>query len=1010
MLIVNEDTSKILKNTNYISFYPDDSDISIKDKIFILDNSILLSETIILCKISDTFNYKTIGSYISFDKLLSNIGDYTDFRTKLFLEQFEDLKHKFPELKKRTLEIINKSILFSTLPELFEDYRNSIDEFVNETNKVRYNLYKIYKTILPDISSYQNNFIDTLNGEFPYTIKGILYDIRILKEPHKWDFQKIIKEYKVNNTVPLLFTYKEYDAKKKEKPEPIIKYIESIKDKLKEWLLKNGDVVKKSRGLSFRILANDNDIFYLNCNIAKNSPKIVVRGNLENHNVHSFKHLYKLPNNISDFISKISKINSSMNISLINTVISNTTVEVLFKKNIPLSLINKCILTQYRNILNLGIMKNSSIKVILIKDPTIKMSFHDVIIESPRDTHGKISIISKTNVIFSGIKKEQQLIQLIPFVIELLHKAYNLKISGSPKQIIKSYAKLKDLKNAGIKVDARGCEKKRQPFVIKKISSQKSKGSSQITYKGTTFECKNPDYLFPGFTVTDTLCCFKKDQTNKITYIRNSDKIRGKSISKIILNDKQILQQKIIITDKLLDNNRIGIIPDIIKSYLNSSFYRLGVHNNSFINCVKDTKQTLFNFFEITSKITVSLFKALEDGDILPKFKNMKEYIQYILKDPLKLDPFYIKDLLSRYIKMNIVIIKISKDSGNVVCFGSNIHNLQFEHSIVILNNRGHYELLIKINSGKIQRIFNNEEIKSLLSLEDSSCKINLYINGTNQYSDILTMYSLPKNIKIKSQYINPFNKVTYVLTNYGILPVASSGSTYKLPEFDINNSSVYLAADKQMNLLSKLSVKYLEPKSVIKSDKHWGILTNSNLIIPVKKVLNTVDLNNISGISVVPNIDNIIYNGTGTDSSIEYNKRIIYYKELYEMIRLLVSKKINKKSPQNLSRSQSISFYTPIVSNILTDPKYVITGNKNYQFDGQLSEKRGLCNDINSIFCIKNKLYIKKDDIPIYIKKIVNEIISGNNKEILNDKVPVNYFTDQNFIKRQGEMIVKKV
>jgi len=73
---------------------------------------------------------------------------------------------------------------------------------------------------------------------------------------------------------------------------------------------------------------------------------------------------------------------------------------------------------------------------------------------------------------------------------------------------------IKRLREQGIKIFSTKCQKTRQPIMI----TDENKNSPNISqdeqrfldHKGSKYYCPNDDYKYPGFTVDNILCCFKK--------------------------------------------------------------------------------------------------------------------------------------------------------------------------------------------------------------------------------------------------------------------------------------------------------------------------------------------------------------------------------------------------------------------------------------------------------------------------------------------------------------------
>lgn len=86
---------------------------------------------------------------------------------------------------------------------------------------------------------------------------------------------------------------------------------------------------------------------------------------------------------------------------------------------------------------------------------------------------------------------------------------------------------IKLLREKGIKIFSTKCQKTRQPIMItdqNKNSPDISKDDQRfIDHMGSKYYCPNDDYKYPGFTVDNILCCFKKPGRGVTRNILSSD-------------------------------------------------------------------------------------------------------------------------------------------------------------------------------------------------------------------------------------------------------------------------------------------------------------------------------------------------------------------------------------------------------------------------------------------------------------------------------------------------------
>ena len=64
----------------------------------------------------------------------------------------------------------------------------------------------------------------------------------------------------------------------------------------------------------------------------------------------------------------------------------------------------------------------------------------------------------------------------------------------------------------------------------------KNRQQNQLKHGIHTFHCAKNEYPFPGFTNDNIVCCFKKSQLNKPSYIRNTG---NNIVNKVPMSVKQ---------------------------------------------------------------------------------------------------------------------------------------------------------------------------------------------------------------------------------------------------------------------------------------------------------------------------------------------------------------------------------------------------------------------------------------------------------------------------------------
>ena len=252
------------------------------------------------------------------------------------------------------------------------------------------------------------------------------------------------------------------------------------------------------------------------------------------------------------------------------------------------------------------------------------------------------------------------------------------------------------------------------------------KNNGLHTYIGFLTKNKNPLGKYPP-------CCFKTDpfiaknqqkqQFNKNQLSNNKEKIENQELSN---NELFYLLQDII----KLPNNRIGLLPDILNYYLNilnnntykinkyiisesyNYYFKLGVNDNNFIECI--SKALNKSYDDIIAQLIISLnsnknlFTILNNGNIKFKFNNLDNYINYI-----KSNNFYAEDIIHLcsipgiLIKegLNILVLNKYYNPNNKFKWNINIEYINDEEGfnnnskfIIINKYENNYYLLIRLN------------------------------------------------------------------------------------------------------------------------------------------------------------------------------------------------------------------------------------------------------------------------------------------------------------------------
>jgi len=543
-----------------------------------------------------------------------------------------------------------------------------------------------------------------------------------------------------------------------------------------------------------------------------------------------------------------------------------------------------------------------------------------------------------------------------------------------------------------------------------------------------------------GYNINSYPCCFDKERP-----VFNIKKVKEKDSTK----------QHILKTDKLLGDQRLGLLPpglnkllnEIIQPNTNGSFIRWGVNQNelSFLNCILVAMEhtngfTINNTTELKRYLITYLinnkdeFEKLNNGTISLKYSSINEYITAIEKYINWKD---IIDLITKVCKCNIFILDIPYvetestkifDYNNIklVCnFYTEIN--KSNPFIILIKKQNAFELIVyntgilwNKSSQKIE-ILKNKQIKPtinfvfnynsddtintniinfLLEYNLSSCvKENEYPENFTydplyDINDIITILSKTKH-EIDLQLVNSFNKVNYVVTkNKTIIPIKESGI------IDIPKISFEEYIDKNLLDINEVT-KYLKDLNKIlkRPIQLLGVTTNNE--------------NKIN--SAMTNFGQFIPLNPIDISKMKTSLEILPMKYYYDIDESLA----NKKQIVN----SEIEWNTKIKT--LNDKIYQIKKYLGQSFLNDNTSKNQIINiiktplisrseKINNIvnylqqkLNLQNTFDINSSDLPFILKHIANEMINDNIENLLlNNLITSNVFNPDEIIKRNNESI----
>lgn len=545
---------------------------------------------------------------------------------------------------------------------------------------------------------------------------------------------------------------------------------------------------------------------------------------------------------------------------------------------------------------------------------------------------------------------------------------------------------------------------------------------------------------FFGYNINSYPCCFDKERP-----IFNIKKVKEKDSTK----------QHILITDKLLNEKRQGLLPpglnkllnEIIKPDTNGSFLRWGVNQNelSFLNCIleaiehKTESMTINNTTELKRYLTVYLknhkddFEKLNNGTISLKY-TFDEYIKEINSNIHWID---VIDLLTRVLKCNIFILDVPYietestkifDYNNIklVCdFFSLIDKTK--PFIIMIKKQNAFELVVyntAVNWNKksqkieilkdkktksiINFIFNyntndtitNNIVNFLLEYNLSSCvKENEYPENF-KYDQLYDINDLVKTLKktsnkIDLQLVNNFNKVNYLVTkNNMIIPIKESG-IIDLPKVSFE--------DYTNNNLLNINEYNTQIKNL-----------NKYLKTPIKLLGITLD-NDDKINSAMTNFGQFIPLNPIDKTKMKESLEILPIKYYNDIDQFLANKKekINPEIEWNkkietlndkiyqIKKYLGESFINDNISkneiiNIIKTP--IISR----------SEKiNNIVNYLQQKLNLQNEFDITSPNLQFILKHIANEMINDNIENLLlNNLITSNVFNPDEIVKRNNESI----
>ena len=372
---------------------------------------------------------------------------------------------------------------------------------------------------------------------------------------------------------------------------------------------------------------------------------------------------------------------------------------------------------------------------------------------------------------------------------------------------------------------------------------------------------KHPSHKFFGYNSKSIPCCFENKK----------EAVLSTNVNKTVNLTKQYIIQS---SDKLLSNKQIGILPNDISNIIsfilpNSEYYKMGVIQNhySFLNAVllsinnkiKDTSLPSYLEFKkyISDNLTKELFNKLNNGDISIKYLTIERYLNYINSDTINWEDLI--DIIEILTGINILILDKGAKETRLLCKRTKI-NLT-KPFIVLLKRRNTFEILIEIikhkkSDNELITEYNstNPLITFLIDYYKDTCiKENRYPEKY-PYKHLFTYDFINniiktnfKNLYIRYQVKNSFNKINMVMLNNGVLiPIIEMGiinvSTIKIVSIidvikqnRLRTLDYYIKTFKLLNKILNDSQK-ITIKGTLDHDEIGAIFTDFGVALPYKK------------------------------------------------------------------------------------------------------------------------------------------------------------------------------
>lgn len=499
-----------------------------------------------------------------------------------------------------------------------------------------------------------------------------------------------------------------------------------------------------------------------------------------------------------------------------------------------------------------------------------------------------------------------------------------------------------------------------------------------------------------GYNQNSYPCCFDKPRD---IFVKLKQKDR----------DESIVKQHILQNDKILDINRLGILPEYLDSIFNTSktlFYRLGVIQNkeSFLNCIlisidkkfdgKQFSNTLDLKNYISEKFkSLNLFHKIYNGNLSQLWEDENSFIKDLLSDGIYVDYKILLDIVFVILNLNVLIVdvdELSSDKSKIIC--NNNFNSAYKSILLLKRNidsiykTPQFEIIIELNDGIIKKLFPSDFkfVKLLNEFISKSCIENYDTPENYTYTPFVKISDFDP-VDINTQITNNFNKVNWIILKKIpnlLLPVEE---TFIIDNVDIqkfeNFKDFYSIEDnlnfiERLNTLYKLNVNYL---GVVKTGADIdAILLNYGLFLPIQKLKQQDEKYITLDINFYPSLDRYI-DFKSVNNSLENFDKI--NRNIYN---------VKKNVAFNINKNDNVELKNEIID--------VINSVKLSNF----SKFKIILSKLNKIYNNKDKTF------QFYLKIVVNDIVNDTVKmSTLNNNVVLSKTSTEKIVKNENEILL---